>query len=305
MSLDLETDRAAVRHACSPVLDVEEFRPLSSTVSIEFGAFSDGKPRNVASDDHYLVVRLGRSQETVLTSLSAGDAPQRFLESAYCLLLADGIGGTDASALASRLAVTTLVHLALHYGHWNVRIDSRSAMEISQRLDWCYSKADEAVKRRARASRHLHGMATRVTAAYTAGDDLFVAYSGRSLAYLYRDGQLHHLSSSEPSLSSSRRPGAPAAETRELSNILTDAIGGTGKLVVTVKRYQLMDGDTLMLSTEGLNASLSGDQIADALADRRRPDDLCRRLVAAALDARSNESVTVLLAQYRIPGRLL
>jgi serine/threonine protein phosphatase PrpC len=304
MSLDLETDPAEVRHACSPVLDVEEFRPLSSTVSVELGVFSDGRPRNAPSDDHYLVVRLGRSQETVMTSLAAIDVPQRFLESAYCMLLADGIGGTDASALASRLAVTTLVHLALHYGHWNVRVDSRSASEIAQRLDWCYGKADEAVKRRARANRYLHGMATRVTAVYTAGDDLFVAYSGRSLAYVYRDGRLHHLSANDPSRLKGRHPRLPATETRELSSILTDAIGGTGKLVVTVKRYQMMDGDTLMLSTEGLNASLSEDQIADALADRRRPEDLCRRLVAAALDAHSNENVTVLLAQYRIPGRV-
>src|SRR5262245_45830991 len=91
--VDMDTKRVAQRRALSPVLQVEEFRPLSSTVRVEFGACSDGKPRNAPIDDHYLVVRLGRTQETVLTSLMEGDVPGRFLEYGYAMLLADGIGG--------------------------------------------------------------------------------------------------------------------------------------------------------------------------------------------------------------------
>src|SRR5262249_31896303 len=158
-----DQERVARRRAVSPVLRAEDFRPLSSSVQVEFGAHSDGRPRNAPNDDHYLIVRLGRSQETIATSLAEGHVPQRFMEYGYAMFLADGIAAS-AGGLASRIAVSTLVHLALHYGRWNVRVDSRAAFEITERLDWCYRQAYDLVKARARGNRRLHGMATKLTA---------------------------------------------------------------------------------------------------------------------------------------------
>jgi serine/threonine protein phosphatase PrpC len=310
MAPDSNLERIERRRAYSPVLQVDDFRPLSSTVRVEFGAHSNGRPREVPNEDHYLVIQFGRSQETLVTSLAAADVPQRFLEHGYAMLVADGMGDTGAGGLASRIAVTTLVHLALHYGRWNLRVDARTAFEIVERLDWCYGQIDEVVKQRARTNRHLAGMATKLTAAYSAGDELFVAHVGRSPAYIFREGRLVHLAgdrSSPPSPVKGRRPRLVTDESRELSAILNDTIGGSGKLTVTVEQYQLRDGDVLLLCTEGLTASLSDDQIADVLADRRSPADLSRTLVEAALYGRPVAQiahVTALLAQYRIPSRL-
>src|SRR5437868_14585215 len=96
MSHHLNVERVGQRRAFSPVLEVDEFRPLSATVRVEFGAHSDGRPRNAVNGGHYLIVQLGRSQETVLTSLSDLDVPQRFLEHGYAMLLADGVDGRGA-----------------------------------------------------------------------------------------------------------------------------------------------------------------------------------------------------------------
>jgi protein phosphatase len=306
MSPPPNPERAAERRAVSPVLRAEDFRPLSSTVRVQFGAHSDGRPRNAPADDHYLVVRLGRSQETVLTSLMESDVPHRFTEYGYAMVLADGLGGTAASGLASRVAVATLVHLALHYGRWNVRVDARAAFEIIERLDWCYGRANEVVKQRAKTSHFLEGMATKVTAAYSAGDELFVAHAGRSLAYVFREGRLLTLSPENTTAAEPpARPRPVNHDDTDLSHVLSDAIGGPGRLMVSVDRFQLHDGDTLMLCTDGLTATLSEDQIADTLADRRSPADLAHRLIDQALDARSVAGVSVLLAQYRIPGRVV
>ena len=302
---DSDRDRRNEQRAVSSaILRDEDFRPLSATVRVEFGAYSDTAPGKGPNNDHYLVVRLGRSQETVTTSLSEAEIPRDFTEYGYAMLLADGLGAA-AGGLASRIAVTTLVHLALHYGRWNVRVDSRAAFDIIERLDRAYVRADEVVKRHARTSRHLHGMATRLTAAYSAGDELFVAYTDRSLAYVYRDGRLEHISGERVTLSGSQatpRGRSMSDEDSKLSAVLSDAIGGSGRPGVWVDRFQLRDEDTLMLCTDGLTASLGEEQIAETLGDRRRPEDLCRRLIAAALETRSVENVTVLLAQYRIPG---
>ena len=73
--------------------------------------------------DHYLALRLGRLQETLASSLSAGDLPARFEEYAYAMVVADGLGEEGAGARASRVALSTLAHLAVRYGRWNVRIE--------------------------------------------------------------------------------------------------------------------------------------------------------------------------------------
>ena len=91
------------------------------------------------------------------------------------------------------MALSALAHLAIHFGQWSVRIDPTVASEIKERAEWYYHRADAAVSARARTHPALAGMATTVTAAYTAGEDLFVAHVGHSRAYLYRGGTLTQL----------------------------------------------------------------------------------------------------------------
>ena len=115
------------RRALSPLLGTETFRPSSATARVEIGAQTAVGATRAHNDQHYLALRLGRSQETLTTSLAAPDLPPPFDEYAYALLVADGLGETGSGAVASRIAVSTLAHLALHYGRWNVRIDDGTA----------------------------------------------------------------------------------------------------------------------------------------------------------------------------------
>lgn len=151
-------------------------------------------------------------------------------------------------------------------------------------------------------------MTTHLTSAYSAGDELFLAHTGRSLAYILRDGHLVHLGadgSPSPQIPEIKRPRLVSDQDSELSSVLSDALGAPGRLVVSVSRFQLRDGDLLLLCSESLTAALSDEDIADTLADRRRPKDLCRRLTDAAMNAHAVDSVTAVLAHYHIPGRLL
>ena len=304
MDPDAEAAGAARRRSLSPILQNEEFQPLSSTVRVDYGAYSDIRPRGAPNEDHYLIVRLGRSQETLATSLTEAETPLEFREFGYGFVVADGLGGTGTGGVASRVAMSTLVHLMVHYGRWNVRVDARTAFEILERLDWVYGELDEVVKRHARTNSKLEAMSTRLTGAYTAGDDLFVFHSGKSGAYIFRNGWLSQLSDAPP-------PPPPAVklgprlvgdDSERLENILSDAIGGEGRARAVTARYKLEDGDVLMLCGERLVEALGAERIADILTDRRDPEESCRRLVDAALEGRSAENATVILAQYRIPS---
>ena len=209
-------------------LTYDEFQSLSSSIRAEFAACSHPGGRRT-NEDHYLVLRLGRHQETLVTSLPDDEVPARFDEAGYGMVVADGMGAQGSGEIASRLAVATLAQLLLHFGKWNLRIDPRTADEVMARGRRFYRRVDEAVTDAAREDPELSGMGTTLTAAFSAGDALFTAHVGHSRAYLFRDGLLTQLTRDQTSaqrLNDVGRPTPIELAAHDLEHILTDAIGG-------------------------------------------------------------------------------
>ena len=306
VSLGDEDNEASRRTVISPVLGDDGYRSLPSEVRVELGARSHQGMVRATNEDHFLIVKLGRHQETLATSLSDQDLPRRFEEHGYAMLVADGLGSGGAGSVASRVALSTIAHLALHFGQWNVRIDGSTAADIVERAEWFYSKADAAVRAQARSDPLLKGMTTALTAAYSAGDDLFVAHVGHSRAYLFRDGELRLLTRDQTLEQS--EPGAPhprpvVRRAQDLCHILTDAIGAPGaQPAVEVERFQLMNGDAVLLCTNGLSDMVDDETIAEVLASRRRPAEQCDLLIDLANRAGGRDNITVLIAAYHIPA---
>jgi protein phosphatase len=301
---DVQNDQAR-RVALSPLLASAEFRPLSASVRVEVAGHAGRGNLPALNDDHFLVLHLSRHQETLATSLSEADLPPRFQEQAYAMLVADGLGLHGAGSVASRIALSTIAHMALHYGQWNLRVDSKTAAEIVERAEWFFSRADAAVANKTRTSPALLGMASALTAAFSAGDDLFVAHVGHSRAYLFRDGKLIQLTRDQTVARQLEvQPAAKAtARARDLSHLLTDALGAGGSAPeVSVEQYRLIDGDIVMLSTNGLTDTLSTDEIAEALARRRKPEETCAMLAELAKESGGLATTTVVIAQYSIPA---
>ena len=107
------------------------------------------RPNN---EDHYLITRLERGQETLLTNLPEGDVPRCFKEWGYAMVVADGMGGAARGDVASSLAISTLVHLALHFGKWNLRINERVAQEVIERVERFYQSVGVVVAEEAHAN---------------------------------------------------------------------------------------------------------------------------------------------------------
>src|SRR5690348_6350462 len=128
-----EGSRSAPRPATSPHWPRPEFPPASAYVEVTFGAKTRRGRHRAVNEDHYCVIELGRHQETLLTSLTAGELPPRFEEFGHAMLVADGAGPYGSGEMVSRLALTTLNHLMLQFGRWNLRVDDQIAQEIMQR----------------------------------------------------------------------------------------------------------------------------------------------------------------------------
>ncbi len=255
---------AARRAALSPLLGADDVPPSSASVRVTIGARSHQGAARRRNEDHFLVIRLGREQETLATSLSGRDVPAQFQESGYVMLVADGLGEGGAGAVASRVALSTMAHLMVHHGKWNLRVDPITADQFFERAEWFYAQADTAVHTHASSDPALKGMSTALTAACSAGDDLFVAHVGHSRAYLFRDGELQRLTRDhtiEQHFTDSKRPAAVERRAQDLRHVLTDAIGAAGAHSA---------GGGRALSVEGWRLRVAVHQRVDR-HDRRRP----------------------------------
>src|SRR4051812_27533275 len=86
--------------AMMPYLTADDFPPPSATVHARFGAQSRRGRSRLVNEDHYLVLRLARNQETLLTSLSDQAIVAPFEEHGYAMVVADGMGGTGTGEAA-------------------------------------------------------------------------------------------------------------------------------------------------------------------------------------------------------------
>ena len=289
----------------SPLGKNREFEVLSSTVKVDLGGLSHtGKVRPI-NEDHYMITRLGRDQETLLTNLPEGDVARHFQESGYAMVVADGMGGAARGEVASRLAISTLAHLGLQFGKWNLRINQEIAREVSERAERFYQRVGEAVIEQGRADPSLTGMGTTLTGAFSAGSDLFVCSVGDSRVYLFRRGRLLQLTQDQTYsqlLADIGQIPQHEVSTHHLRHILTDAIGvGSGRINVKVRHLSLLNEDTLLLCTDGLTEMVDEEEIAGVLMRGQNAQDACQTLVDLALEHGGQDNVTVLVAKYQIP----
>jgi protein phosphatase len=252
-------------------------------MEVGFGALSRQGPGRSVNDDHYLIMRMGRHLETLKTSLPDGDLPRHFDEYGYGMVVADGMG--SAGDLASRLAIATLVQLAIDFGKWHVRVNEPIADEMMDRAERYYRSVDSILQQA--SQRYPGALQTTMTAVYTAGSELFFAHVGHSRAYLFRDDHLMQLTRDHTL--DRERPGTAtivdvSASAQDQRHIVTETLGvaGAGPLRVDVERVGLVDGDIVLLSTNGLTDVADDARIAEALRLPGTPDDRCRALVGLA-----------------------
>jgi hypothetical protein len=164
--------------------EAQNFPPPSALVHPSFGAHSRPGRFHTVNEDHYLITRVGRSQETVVTSLPDNLVGKRFDEEGFAMVVADGLGNSGAGESASRVALVTLIQLILNFCRWNLRIDDRIAEEIMGRAERFFRHVDSAVvyeaPQRFASADHHRGVWRRRD---------FFAHVGHSRAYCSATGR--------------------------------------------------------------------------------------------------------------------
>jgi protein phosphatase len=290
----------------SPQLGLALPQETSSKVHIDVAALSDKGNVRDRNEDHFYVARGGRRATTLVTNVPPADIPSQFEETAYLLVVADGMGGHAGGEVASRLAIATLINIILHAPDWIMRLeDDEHAGRLMDRAVARYRAVHEALQERARLDPELRGMGTTMTAAYSLGRDLFVTQVGDSRAYRFRDGTLQLLTRDQTQAQMLANEGVIRQQDvarHRLRHVLTSALGGLhSHMVAEIDRFELADGDRLLLCSDGLTDMVGDAEIADLLRREARSEEACRLLVDRALVNGGKDNVTVVLARYSMP----
>ena len=280
--------------------------PLSSLVRIDVSALSHIGHLRENNEDQFLVTKISRALETMVTSLPPGDVPERVEEVNYLLILADGMGGHAAGELASRLAISALISLALDVPGWILKLSSDAAQaEVERRARDLVRQVGSVIFKKGREDSALKGMGSTLTAARNLGRDLLIVHVGDSRAYLFRAGGLHRLTKDHTfaqMLVDCGKLKAGDIPSSRVRHVLTNALGGsTEDVKVDVDFLRLEDSDRLLLCSDGLTDLVDDDTIAQTLAKAASAADGCAQLVQLALDRGGRDNVTVIVAAYTFP----
>jgi protein phosphatase len=271
-------------------------------VRVEFGALSDRGLVRGDNEDHYIIVRRRRERDVLLSNVPVERLNQNQQDS-YSLAVADGLGGHAFGKMASFLALCAAWDLGSREIKWPVKMNRSESDELKLKADVLFGLLDRALHSTAKANPEFRGMATTLTVCYTTGPELFVLHAGDSRAYLYRAGALRRLTRDHTLAQDMIDAGVADPQSYgEMSerHILTNCLG-RGSVMVDVEHHRLVDGDRLLLCTDGLTDMVSEGEIAALLDAHPQPKDACRALVDRALDCGGFDNITVVLGSYTIP----
>ena len=277
--------------------------PLANpSVRVDVSGLSHTGKVRARNEDHFLVMRIGRYLETVVTSLPAGEIDARTEEAGYAMIVADGMGGHAGGEQASRTAITELVKLVLARPDWIFRLDKAVAADARQRSQKRFRALHTALLKHAEQDRDLRGMGTTLTAVRNLGNRLQIVHVGDSRAYLLRKGSLHRLTRDHTYLQllidSGQLTKEQAADFR-LRHVLVNALGGLNEEVeVDVDQAELSNGDRILMCSDGLTDLVDDDTIRRVLVEQPDSKEACQRLIDLALERGGKDNVTVIVASY-------
>jgi len=279
--------------------------PFSAKIDVDMFAMSHQGHVRTKNEDHFLVARGGRNLETVFSNLDESRPGDRFEETAYGMIVADGVGGEAAGEVASREAIFNLLNLALRTPDWQFRWGPKEKNTVMWRMQDRFRGINAALLEQATAHAALRGMCTTLTAALTHGKDLVIGHIGDSRAYLLRDGKLKRLTR-DHTLAESLFPETIGPQSdrllAELSSVLVQVLGASqSDCRPDVQDYVLENGDQLLLCTDGLTDMVDDETIEAILNKEQAAGAACRSLVDLALNNGGRDNVTAIVAHYWIP----
>ncbi len=275
-----------------------------ANIHLEFAAqthIGNVRPNN---EDQFLIARASKSLDILATSLPPEQLTDIADLESHFLMVADGMGGHAGGEIASAYVIDRAVHHLMKTAKWFFKLDDPDENVRLRLLREALERADRTLIAEAKRDPKLTGMGTTLTALSILGADVFLVHVGDSRAYLLRKGKLEQLTRDHTRAQDLVEQGLllpEEARTSRLRHVLTNVLGGVPGVEGELLKFRLLDGDRLLLCTDGLSDLVRDNRISEILQQSPNPETACRLLVEAALSEGGRDNITVVVAACSIP----
>lgn len=201
-------------------------------------------------------------------------------ESQFCLLVADGLGGHEYGERASQ---GLLEFLAERFKEKDFDLET-----VEEELRSLVKQFNDQLNWQANEEGQQKPMGCTLTGVVWVKGRAFLINAGDSRTYRFRNGILRQLTQDETVRAVTGNP----YDSKSLLNCIGG--GAKGNLVVEDLTDRLMDGDMLLVCSDGLTEMVSDDVIEQILSTSERPAE---ELYQAACQNGGNDNVSVIIAR--------
>jgi len=227
------------------------------------------------------------------------DSPRLKVEAVpSVMMVADGVGGAASGEVASSMA-TDIAYTYLRE-RWQ-RGGLKGTVIVADALQQALFAANKAIHARAVEQRTHHGMGTTATLALTVNGMIYFAQVGDSRAYIIREGAAKQMTKDQSLVQRMVDAGKMTQEQAEKSehrNIILQALGPEEAVVPELTRDRLIDGDIVLLCSDGLSNQVTAAEIVQTASEIPDIDAMAHALVQRALDTGAPDNVTVVAARF-------
>jgi serine/threonine protein phosphatase PrpC len=256
-----------------------------ATMNVEFGARSD----------------TGRARENNEDCFAS--APELNL-----FVLSDGMGGLAAGEVASKLACDTIIRRcrdAVSNPALPLVGEHLPGLSVtSNRLASAIRVANHVVYAAAQSNEQKRGMGATVVAVWFVDEQrVSVAHVGDSRIYRLRGAEFVQLTQDHSFVAEQVRRGMMTqyeADNSNMQNMLLRALGVEPEVQVDVNEKDLLEGDTLLLCSDGLTRELSTAQISATLAEAGSGQESADLLIDLANQAGGGDNITAVVVRYAV-----
>ena len=213
--------------------------------------------------------------------------------------VADGVGGQNSGEVASRKAMSVIEEfLAAN------PLTGADNLEGKYRENWlksyfqrCLQRVNSEIMKQAASDPAMNRMATTLVLMFLDMESVYIVNVGDSRAYILRNGLLTQLTEDHSYVNKLINAGTltkSEARIHPQKNIITKALGSIKNPDPDFYRFDLHEGDRLLLCTDGLHGELTDDEITEILLEKNDLDTICRMLVDAANKNGGHDNITVI-----------
>ena len=150
------------------------------------------------------------------------------------------------------------------------------------------------------SARGASAMATTLVACLLRSDRVTVAHVGDSRCYLLRRGDATVLTDDHTLVQDQVRMGVLSSEeaaSSEARHLLSRSLGAHRSVELDVNEHQILSGDLLLLSSDGLHGSLSPKEIAQLATRFEDLNQAAQALVSLACEKDGSDNISVQLVR--------